>query len=285
MFKMKKIILLIMLVIFITGCTQSGTTSGTPDGLHITFIQPNEGDEIDEDSEFYVALEVDNRADFEIQGSLCLSDTYGGTRSAVQDDCTFITVDENSKYQDLNPFGPYSYTDVVSGENVLKATLVAEVEYPNSFVVTPIVCVRPFNLDNEGEEECKGKETLTVSTAGFVSAPITVSKIIKELKPSSNIGGVKANLNIYLKKMSEGRLEGPLNIYLDYGEGETKCKDLDKFEWDEGDTEKIINCEILIETMTQELVENQLIISLDYNYYQKETISINLVNSDEGNWV
>lgn len=274
-----------MLVVFITGCTQNGNvTSGNPDGLHITFLQPKDGDIIKEDSPFYINFDLYNGADFDIELDLCLSDGFGGTRSAVKDDCRFYVIEKKGWYENKEDllFGDYQYSDIVSEPNVLEANLYAEAFYPVLITVSPSVCVRQMILRDEGEEECKRKETLTVSTQGFISAPITVNKIEKTL--NSYGSGVKADLRIYLKKMSQGRIEGFINVDLYYGVGELGCDDLDKLDWDEKDTEKIINCWILIENMEGSFYDNPLDISLSYEYYQKESVHFSIVDSTDSGW-
>ena len=277
----KKIILLLVLVLFITGCSQGFQSNrkgtGTPDGVRMNFLELQPRNELREGESFDIGLKLENKADCNVAGEVCVRDLLTGSISGVEDSCESFTLKK------VDDYGYVDSTEVFFTDNVygsvsgdLKSTIVAEATYSCFIQLTPQLCVKPRRED---ETICKSRETLTSSTFGLKSAPITVTQIDKLLVPQSN--GVKLETSLHLRKMSEGNLEGPLNLNLNYeGYGSLQCRDLDKLEWKKGETEKIIKCEISLNV--DDIEDNPLVISLDYYYVNSKTKQITILKEEGG---
>ena len=257
----KKIIIILALLTFLTACSggqsQQGG-SGNPDGLHINFLESQPRQELREKESFDIGLKLENRAECDIQGDICIRDTLAQSISGVQDSCQEFELrkKDGNNIDSQNIYFTDNIYESLSGD--LNSNIIAKAQYSCSIQLTPQVCVKP-NI--EDEDICKTKETLTASTLGLKQAPITVSSINKILIPQRD--SIKLETAIHLRKMSEGKSNN-FNIYLEYeGYGELTCRNLDRLNFERG-TENIINCEIPINVV--DIEQNPLKIKLDYIY-------------------
>jgi len=248
---------------------------GVPRGLDINILQPTEKG-VFEGVSFSPLLTVENNADCEItNGNLRVRDLLNEDRSAVDEEKT-IDLYVGEKKTEI--FSEAMYGGDISTEfNNLNVNFLAEAEYSCSLPLDISICARSFSSEsNNGEGLCKGRETIT---SGLKSAPITVTKIVKELSwPGDDT--VNIDLEIYLEKMPEGNIEGDFNINLNFGSAETGCEDLDNLKWESGstNTKKVINCWVLLENV-EDVVMDNLQIDLSYNYKQIESISFPVRNN------
>jgi hypothetical protein len=274
---MKKTMILVALLIFLTACSginTRNTTSGTPDGIKISFLELQPRDELRIGETFDVGLELENKADCDIYGQICVRDLFTSSISGVQDQCQEfelrkkdITTDSKKVY-----FTDNSYNTAIGD---LKSTIIATATYSCNIQLNPQLCVKSSIGD---ESLCKNMETLSQNTLGLKTAPITITQIDKLLIPQSN--NVKMEVTLHLRKMSEGNIEGPLGIILNYeGYGNLQCRDLDKLKWEEKDTEKIIKCEIPLNV--KDVEDNPLIINLNYNYKNSKTKQVQIIKEGD----
>ena len=270
---MKKIILIAFLLIFLTACGSSNQTGlGKPDGLHITYLESQPRSELRENEFFDIGLNLENKAECDIQGEVCIRDTLAGSISGVEDDCQSFElrkIDNQVIDSERIYFTDNVYEDV-SGN--LNSNIVARAEYSCSIQLTPQLCIKP-NL--EDESTCKTRETLTSSTLGLRPAPITVTSLDKTLIPQRD--GVKLEVAIHLKKMAEGSSDN-FNIALEYeGYGLLNCRNLDRLEF-KTNTENIINCEIPLNV--GDIEDNPLKIVLNYAYETSKSKKINIIKEE-----
>src|SRR3989338_11656706 len=242
MFKMKKTVFLVFVLIFLTACSgisQTSKPSGTPDGVRISFLDLQPRSELRVGETFDIGLELENTADCNVQGQVCVRDLFTSSISGVQDQCQEfelrkkdITADSKKIY----------FTDNVYNSAIgdLKSTIIATASYSCNVQLNPQLCIKS-SIDDESF--CKNRETLSQNTLGLKTAPITITQIDKLLIPQSN--NVKMEVTLHLRKMSEGELEGPLGIALTYeGHGNLQCRDIDNLLWEEQATETLIKCAI-----------------------------------------
>jgi len=273
---MNKTIFLAIVLIFLTACngTNQSTSSGTPDGVKISFLELQPRSELRIGETFDIGLELENRADCNVQGQICVRDLFTSSISGVQDQCQEfelskkdITIDSKKFYFTDNAY------NVEIGD--LRSTIFATATYSCNIQLNPQLCIKP---SIEDESFCKNRETLSQNTLGLKSAPITITQIEKLLIPQSN--NIKMEVTLHLRKMAIGNIEGPLGISLNYeGYGSLQCRDLDKLEWEEKDTEKIIKCEIPLNV--KDIEDNPLIINLNYNYKNSEQKQIQIIQEGD----
>jgi hypothetical protein len=272
---MKKIIILIVLL-FLTACTatsQTGKGSGTPEGVHITFLELQPRNELREGELFDIGLKLENKAECDIQGRICVRDTFAESISGVQDDCQSFELrkKEDNIVDSKNIYFQNNIYDSISGD--LTSTIIAKAEYSCLITLTPQVCIKP-NL--EDENTCKTKETLSSSTLGLKSAPITVISIEKQLIPQAN--GVKLEVTIHLRKMVEGTSNN-FNINVEYeGYGPLTCRNLDRLNF-KTNTENIINCEISLNV--NDIEQNPLVITSSYVYENLASKQIRIIKEGD----
>ena len=257
---MRKIIMTLLLLIFLTACStaQQGRGSGTPDGLHILFIEFQPRSELKQDEYFDIGLKLENRAECQVEGEVCIRDTFAESISGVRNDCqSFELMEKDGGIIDTENI--YFQDNVYTNPSAdLKSTIIAKAMYSCSIQLTPQICVKP---DLEDEKTCKIRETLSQSTLGLKQAPITVASIDKTLIPQKD--GINLEVAIHLRKMNEGSPRD-FNINVEYeGYGPLACRDADRLDFSTN-TENIINCKI--PTNVQDIEENPLRIILSYVY-------------------
>ncbi len=271
---MKKIIIVLFLV-FLTACSASnqGKGSGTPDGLRMSFLELQPRSELKESEYFDIGLKLENKAECDIKGEICVRDTLAESLSGVRDDCQSFELrkkDGNIMDSENIYFNDNTYENP-SGD--LISTIIAKSRYSCSIQLTPQLCVKP-NL--EDENICKTRENLQSSTLGLKSAPITVSSIEKTLIPQRD--GIKLEVAIHIRKMSTGSSEN-FNINVEYeGYGPLNCRNLDRLNLKEN-TENVINCEISLNV--QDIEENPLKIVLNYIYEDSISKQIKIIKEGD----
>lgn len=258
---------------FLTACSgvsQQGGT-GTPDGLHITFLESQPRENLKENEIFDVGLKLENKAECDIKGEICIRDIRAESISGVQDSCQSFELrkkEDNNIDSENIYFQDNSYTSL-SGD--INTNIITKAEYSCSIQLTPQVCVKP-NI--EDEDICKTKEKIS-STLGLKKAPITVSSIDKILIPQRD--GMRLEVAINLKKMSEGESNN-FNIGVEYeGHGILNCRNLDRLDFKKN-TENIINCEIPVDIV--DIEENPLKITLNYIYETTKSKQINVIKEE-----
>ena len=277
MFKMKKTVFLVFVLIFLTACSgisQTSKTSGTPDGVRISFLDLQPRSELRVGETFDIGLELENTADCNVQGQVCVRDLFASSISGVQDQCQEFDLRKKDITTDSKKF---YFTDNVYDTNLgnLRSTIIADASYSCHIELNPQLCVKS-SIDDESL--CKNRETLSQNTLGLKTAPVTITQIEKLLIPQSN--SIKMEITLHLRKMANGNLQGPLGIILNYeGYGNLRCRDLENLEWDDRDTEKIIKCEISLNV--RDVEDNPLIISIYYNYQNSEQKQIQIMQEGD----
>jgi len=271
-----KIIITILVLIFITACgtsQQGGRGSGAPDGLHINFLELQPRSELKENEIFDIGLKLENKAECNIEGEVCVRDLRAESISGVQDSCQPFNLrkKEDNNIDSENIYFQDNSYELLSGD--ASTNIIAKAEYSCSIQLTPQVCVKP-NL--EDEKICKTKETISSSALGLKQAPITVYSINKILIPQRD--GMKLEVAIHLRKMSEGKSNN-FNIGIEYeGHGVLNCRNLDRLNF-EKNTENIINCEIPVNV--GDIEENPLKITLNYIYEISESKQIKIIKEGD----
>src|SRR3989344_244045 len=274
---MKKIIIVLFAVflVFLVACstTQQGKGSGTPDGLKMSFIEFQPRSELKQSEYFDIGLKLENKAECDINGEICVRDTFAESLSGVQNDCMSFQLrkKEGNIIDSENIY--FSDNSYVNPSGDLTSTIIAKAGYSCSIQLTPQLCVKP---DLEDEKTCKIRETLQASTLGLKSAPITVTSIDKVLIPQKD--GIKLEVAIHLKKMQKGSSEN-FNIYAEYeGYGPLNCRNLDRLNF-KTNTENVINCDIQLNV--QDIEENPLKIVLNYIYEDSISKQIKIIKEGD----
>jgi len=269
-----KLIIVFVILMILTACSTNngGNGSGTPDGLHISFMEFQPRNELRQNEFFDIGLNLENRAECGIKGELCIRDTLAESISGVQDECQ--TFELRKKEGGLVDSKKFYFTDNVyeSAAGDLTSTIIARAQYSCSIQITPQLCVKP-NL--EEENVCKTKETIGASTLGLKPAPITVTSIEKTLIPQKD--STKLDVAIHVKKMPEG---SPIhfNVNVEYeGYGPMECRNLERLDF-RTNTESIINCEISLNVGDVE--DNPLKISMNYVYETSASKGITLIKEE-----
>lgn len=159
--------------------------------------------------------------------------------------------------------------------NDIDTNLQATLRYECDFTTGPKkLCIQsPYEKD---ETKCKNFETISGSNLGSRATPITISKVDKQLSLGQG-QDVKLKAVVYLAKMNKGKVysteqdnlkSGIVKVDIDYAGSLMTCSGKDYKEgvlyWKTKDTEKIINCEILLNSA--EFQENPLNVHLNYRY-------------------
>ena len=275
---MKKIITILILLVFLTACnslTQQGKSTGTPQGLEITFLEFQPREEIRQNEYFDVGLNLINNAECDIAGEICIRDSLAESISGIEDSCQSFSLrkKENNQVDSREVYFTDNVYASISGN--LISNIITRAEYSCSIQLVPQVCVKP----DIGEENlCKTRETLSSSTLGLKSAPITVTSIDKLLIKQRD--GMKLETVIHLRKMSEGGSES-FSINVEYeGHGQLNCKNLDRISF-KTNTENVINCEIPINV--GDIEENPLRIDLTYLYETSKSKEVRITKEEGDN--
>lgn len=283
------IILTLVLIIFIAGCTSFNSSIGSgPNGVNINFIQPENivsTTGIDETSSVPIEIELTNKAECKTTGTLCVKDTLSDVYGGTPEQCMDFSLEEariNNKKLELDKqnfiFSSQPYSNLFKDQ---ETNLQATVKYSCDIISGPRrLCVQsPYAKE---ETNCKNFETISGNNLGSKVSPINVASITKQLLLGSS-NELKLKTIITLKKMSKGKIVSqgqgldysdykikgsPIRVEIDYAGMVMDCNGRDYNEgllyWKSTDTEKIINCEILLNSM--DFQENPLNIHLTYEY-------------------
>ena len=307
---MKKVILVLFSVMglfLIAGCQESGNDSGgwsfpgsggkggsssyfggNPDGISIKFLNLQPPDVLREGQDFTVALEIVNNAQCSTSGQICVRDALSDIFGGLQDNCQDINLKgvENVNGQIIKDskilfFRGNSYADI---KRELNTQIIAKAVYSCEIISGPQLCIKP--LIGENENLCKSTESISGKSLKAKSAPITITKVDKEIIPEQ--GGIRLLATITLTKMSKGQLKtdignfdadkgSPLSMSVEYaGFGEMKCNSLDgnTLYWKPKDATKTVQCELELGQI--DLIENPLNIGLSYDYEVTESKQITI---------
>ena len=286
---MKKIylIFIFLMPLLITACnTGSIIGSGSADGIQIKFLQPTfptdsikgEGDQIT------VLLEVTNYAECDAIGKICiddgaLSDAFGGFNKAR--DCKQLNIPaatelngklKQNKEQYL--FISQPYKNLFADLSDVRIDAIAN--YKCDVLMSSRVCVKS-PLDQTSN--CKLSETITGSSSGAKTAPVTLSSITKQVGLQDN--GLKLRTTLKFKKMSKGFVideDGISQVKIDvtYSGAPMECSGTSGTDykngiltWKADESENIINCDILL---SKQELNDPLDIHLIYDYQITEGV-------------
>ena len=285
------IFLLISLVIVlgIEGCEGLGKSSSggyDQEGLRMSFIEgvtPQSGDELTDFSQFQVGVVLRNSMLNDVDGELCvynsLSPRYGGIPS---NECRSVSLVAAEKIDDRiipaaeenfifpGDVNSYSYTNLqkdISQTTVISAILKYNVEA----VSDTQLCLK---RDAKVKASCADNEVITKLNVN--PAPVVVSKIEKNVLYGGG-GNVGVNLDIYLKKISDGEVISKDALFnpseeskneIDYAVGfvggqKFECNPAGKIIF-EG-SEKIIRCRTTI-NIQQDYVNDPFAVVLKYGF-------------------
>ena len=288
--KKEHLFLPIFILIFITGCNGSITGLGSgPNGVQIKFIQPedvllNAG--IKEGSVLPIEIELTNYGQCMAIGKLCIRDTLSDSFGGVNDQCKDINLREvqtDTKKVQLSTqkynFFTQSYSNLFKDQ---ETSLLATAKYSCDIITGPRkLCTK--SIYDKNDPQCNPVETISGSSLGAKIAPVTVTSVYKTLSLESS-SNLKLNAEITLGKMGDGKVAGldtnpeseslkgnPLKISVDYAGSEMSCRENDGriiqdgiIYWKIDENEKVINCEILLNSV--EYNENPLNVHLNYEY-------------------
>jgi len=299
---MKKLLLLFLLIL-IVGCGQAGPRqgeklTGAPDGLNIEFLQLQPPAIIREGQDINVGLKVTNKGVCEISSQICVTDTLSSVWAGIDEQCQSLTlkgislaggrVNRDSTELRFN-FEPYRNLD-----RELSTTVVAKSRYNCDVLAGPQLCVK--NLVGENEKQCSSFETVTGDNLKATIAPITLSKVDKQLVPQG--GGVNLITDITLKKMAQGEIAGdldqsvvnergetialryvPVRIEADYGGYTMQCNNVEDgiFLWNKENTEETINCELFLGSVSA-FENNPLNVRMSYEYENFNSFNIKITD-------
>ena len=310
---MKKTLLFIIVLLFITGCngisrsSSSNVLGGEADGVRIEFLAPEKifGDyHVEEGKPFDVIIELENNAECDVNGNLKIRD-FENINGIPDADRQFSLPKNDAErlrpYTDEIFFGGNNYDNVE--KYLASATLEATVTYGCRIVISPQLCVRP---KDEDESSCDIEETISGKVGGLKTAPITVTKIKKKY----NYNTKKLSVEIYLDKMGDN-VNGVIGYgkpvsYMDDIDGERKygvpitvsygsygfmdCDHMDNYfyvwqyadnQLQQGKTENVIKCDIYLSNINY-VEKNDLTIEMEYYFELKRAMDV-VIKQDEWN--
>ena len=280
---MKKIIVLMILsvfVFFLSSCQQSGsgiTTLGSqPASLSLSFQQYFPSEQVKNGEQVSVSLSLVNNAECDIAGEVCVYGTLTNYHSGLEESCQKLDLrkieligSKIRKDETILQFPSFSYSNVIDRD--VTDTIKARAKYSCEISAGPVVCIKSRLNENP---ECKLTETFTGNAVNTKPAPLTLTKVVKKLVPTSS--GIRIDFELTLSKASNGKLSGeePLTIEAELlGFGNLECKNINQ-KWYPEDTEKVINCNINIPQV--EYVEAPLNVKLKYQFESEISKSITI---------
>ncbi|MFH1209197.1 MAG: hypothetical protein V1663_00190 [archaeon] len=285
---MKKMLFVFIILIFISGCASTNqfrnyddeSKGGYTDGVKINILSPT-STEIWEGSGFVVKVKLENYADCDVSGDLCVRDLLGDGFGGIQDNCQGFSI----RKHDINvPYLSFQGDPYESIDRKITTTIQAEATYSCSISLDPLICIRDDS--EETAKLCKDSETVSGKYPGLKTAPITITSVQKEFDPYTGT----LRLDIYLDSMggelvgdtiNDNREEGfPINI--EYGSyGGLDCNNVEDgiYYW-KSNTENIINCETSISSVN-DVEENFLKIDLTYRYRIRGSKPVTIRDRDD----
>ncbi len=285
---MKKILVLLLILIFVSGCLSSIRKETTPEiayrrGIDINFkTSENQPPvQIGVDRDFYVGFDVINYAKHELNADVFLYDNWGQEYGNVDGQET-IALEEETGYvgkQKTVTFGSFRYTDKKLANK--KATLTAEVKIDNY----PVEIDSNIRVKKSGSIITSGS-LLSGSTLGreAANAPITIDKIGITQVNLPNTNEVNLDLTIYFKNYG-GQINNDnknierFDIAL-IGGNTFDCKpyrESDKFLVFKDKKEAIITCTTSVDLGEQDYRDYPLRIRFSYPYKISKSIDIKII--------
>jgi hypothetical protein len=191
---MKKVIILLSVILFISGCiSMPGTkVSAGKEGIIVNFLEnmpPT--DSLYEEQSFRVGLEIENYATIPKKIQVCLSDTpgdyFGGIPSGV---CEFVEMRQAEKTDDkiipdiqqvyFPTHGTYAYREVTGD---MTTNIIAEINYPYETEASTQICIK---TDQNIKTPIKCEMSETVPVTYKYTAPLKISSLKKDIFPISD---------------------------------------------------------------------------------------------------
>ena len=301
---MKKIFI-VLLLIFIIGCGQTGQgrgkITGEPDGLQISFLPLQPSSSIRENQDVNVGLELTNNGVCPISSEVCVSDTLSSVWSGIEEQCTSLElngieqVGEGISRDTVTK--QFSFPAYRGLDRDLSTSVIAKSNYNCDITAGPQLCVK--SLVGRNEKECPSFEKITGDKLRATIAPITIASVDKQLVPEQ--GGIKLVTVINLKKMKTGEIKGeldettinkkgassvsryvPVHVEVEYkGYGSLECRELENgvFLWRKDKDQETLNCEIFLGSI--DYVENPLDIKLEYEYEISQMLPVQILDVDK----
>ena len=269
---MNKLFLILLLsLFFLTSCAQQSgsgiTTLGSqPASLSLAFQQYQPPEQVANDEQVAVSLALVNNAECDIDGEVCIYGTLTDYYSGLEESCQKINLrkieligSKIRKDETTLQFTPFTYSNVQDRD--VTDTIKAKAKYTCEISAGPTICIKSKLNENP---ECKLVETFSGNLVNTKPAPLTLTKVVKKLTPTSS--GIRVDFELTLSKAKNGILsaEEPLTIEAELlGFGMLECRNLNQ-RWYPEDTEKVINCNINIPST--EYVEAPLNVKLNYQF-------------------
>lgn len=300
-----KRILIVLLLIFLVGCGQTGQgrgkITGEPDGLQISFLPLQPSTSIRENQDVNVGLELTNNGVCDITSDICVTDTLSSVWAGVDEQCTSLELGGIKQVGESvvrdSTTKQFSFPAYRSLDRDLSTSIIAKSQYKCEIVAGPQLCVK--NLVGQKEKECPSFEKISGDKLRATIAPITIAGVDKQLVPEQ--GGIKLITVITLKKMKQGEIKGeldettinkkgassalryvPVKVEVDYkGYGSLECRELENgvFLWRKDMDQETLNCEIFLGNI--DYVENPLDIKLEYDYEVSQTLPVQILDVDK----
>lgn len=232
----KGVFLLIGLLVLLSGCDASNTTTSSGAGsLVLNFLDNNPPGELREGQSFRVGVEVENGIKRNVPYVLCVSDTpsssYGGIKG---EECIQSVVESayESVSGEITPIksdpvyfpekGAYFYDGLEFG--VDSTTIRAEVTYElETFHVGQICLIRDFDANVPEDINCDFAQT--ISGFEYDGGPVEVNNVKADLSPQGD-GKLAVYLDVDFKKSGSGKISyrelGDDSISMELSVGNTK---------------------------------------------------------------
>jgi hypothetical protein len=301
-----EIVILVIFIFLVCGCTTTDdgiTRTSTPQGVAVSFIPSYPEDVTSPDDEITLGVNLQNNADISINGKLCARGILMGYGGFVEKQCSDFNLagvvlrSDKKTVKDSKEIRFMSEGYRMSDVNTIEPTFLAEATYGCAFVTGPQMCVTSLTTNDDPNAKCSKKESITGTKLKSLSAPITLTKVDKELTISGD-GNVNMKVALILKKANDGgyvvnSLDDPetsigaVKVDVSYGTyGTMTCDSLRNglLEWRKKESDKLIKCGILLGNVG-ELGEQKLNVNLNYYYRveQQKRITVKNYVSGEGN--
>jgi hypothetical protein len=280
----------LVLVLFISSCTNGDTPTNLPKGVDIKFLEDQPPKELMEGQNFQVNLELINGLEKDIDFELCIQgDTpphYEGVsfkdcmtgliNAAYKNDENILTSSKKIVYFPSET-GSYAYINLEEGMG--KASIYSELKYSVESSAKIDVCIKGDPYLESEEIICKNKESF--SSIKQDSAPLMINKVEKNIIKSGNVNQIIVDL--YLNKASQGEIVREeiidldlirVDIYLTGTGGKFSCSPQkeEKIIYRPGDKIRCIG-DLSVSSTNAAYIDNLNII-LKYDYKVSKPISI-----------
>lgn len=289
------IILLSSLLLAADSCFMSGQQKTVGRGVKLQVDPESElPSTFYQDTPFAVKARVSNYGLSEVQGYLCLQDTPSESYSGIPaNDCQPVFLDPGLQSDgDIKPSqmelqfpssGSYVYENLPSqlGEGLtMDSQISATFSYVTKTIALTKICIKAYN---SASTDCKNKEIIT--DLQQADMPIEVRSVEKAVAVSKE-NTATIGLTIKFKKVEEGDIiDTSLNggkvqitptaqLVVMLGNVQLSCSPVEKgnfIRFTTGD-EKVVQC-IAKEAVTQDLINEPLIITLEYGFRRTAKLS------------